>query len=37
MIFLPKFDAAEVMRLLPKATSMMAVPTFYVRLLDEPG
>jgi malonyl-CoA/methylmalonyl-CoA synthetase len=36
-IFLPKFDADEVMRLLPKATSMMAVPTFYVRLLDEPG
>jgi malonyl-CoA/methylmalonyl-CoA synthetase len=37
MIFLPKFDAGEVMRLLPKASSMMAVPTFYVRLLDEPG
>ena len=37
MIFLPKFDAGEVMRLLPRATSMMAVPTFYVRLLDEPG
>ncbi len=36
-IFLPKFDADEVIRLLPKATSMMAVPTFYVRLLDEPG
>jgi malonyl-CoA/methylmalonyl-CoA synthetase len=37
MIFLPKFDAGETIRLLPKATSMMAVPTFYVRLLDEPG
>jgi malonyl-CoA/methylmalonyl-CoA synthetase len=36
-IFLPKFDAGEVIRLLPKATSMMAVPTFYVRLLNEPG
>jgi malonyl-CoA/methylmalonyl-CoA synthetase len=36
MIFLPKFDAGEVRRLMPKATSMMAVPTFYVRLLDEP-
>ncbi len=36
MIFLPKFDAGEVMRQMPKATSMMAVPTFYVRLLDEP-
>jgi malonyl-CoA/methylmalonyl-CoA synthetase len=37
MIFLPKFDAATVMRMLPLATSMMAVPTFYVRLLDEKG
>jgi len=37
MIFLPKFDAAAVLRLLPQATSMMAVPTFYVRLLDEPA
>ena len=37
MIFLTKFDADEVMRLLPKATSMMAVPTFYVRLLGHPG
>ncbi|HLL26750.1 MAG TPA: malonyl-CoA synthase [Xanthobacteraceae bacterium] len=35
MIFLPKFEAGEVMRLMPKATSMMAVPTFYVRLLEE--
>jgi malonyl-CoA/methylmalonyl-CoA synthetase len=34
MVFLSRFDANEVMRLLPKATSMMAVPTFYVRLLD---
>jgi malonyl-CoA/methylmalonyl-CoA synthetase len=34
MIFLSRFDANEVMRLLPKVTSMMAVPTFYVRLLD---
>jgi malonyl-CoA/methylmalonyl-CoA synthetase len=37
MIFLPKFDAGEVLRLLTRASSMMAVPTFYVRLLDEPG
>ncbi|HXL69094.1 MAG TPA: malonyl-CoA synthase [Xanthobacteraceae bacterium] len=37
MIFLPKFDPAEVMRLLPKSTTMMGVPTFYVRLLDQPG
>ena len=33
MIFLPKFDADEVMRLLPRATTMMGVPTFYTRLL----
>jgi malonyl-CoA/methylmalonyl-CoA synthetase len=37
MIFLQKFDADEVMRLLPDATTMMGVPTFYVRLLDHPG
>ncbi|MGO4833374.1 malonyl-CoA synthase [Rhizobiaceae sp. 2RAB30] len=35
MIFLPKFDAAEAMRLLPAATVMMGVPTFYVRLLAD--
>jgi malonyl-CoA/methylmalonyl-CoA synthetase len=37
MIFLAKFDADEVMRLLPKATAMMGVPTFYTRLLKHPG
>jgi malonyl-CoA/methylmalonyl-CoA synthetase len=37
MIFLPGFNAAEVMRLLPQATVMMGVPTFYTRLLDQPG
>jgi malonyl-CoA/methylmalonyl-CoA synthetase len=37
MIFLPKFDADQVMSLLPKATSMMGVPTFYTRLLAHPG
>ncbi|MFN3350534.1 malonate--CoA ligase [Pseudorhodoplanes sp.] len=37
MIFLAKFDADEVMRHLPKATSMMGVPTFYTRLLKHPG
>ncbi len=36
MIFLPKFDAAEVIRHLPQATAMMGVPTFYTRLLDDP-
>jgi malonyl-CoA/methylmalonyl-CoA synthetase len=37
MIFLPKFDPEQIMRLMPRATSMMGVPTFYVRLLDHPG
>jgi malonyl-CoA/methylmalonyl-CoA synthetase len=37
MIFLPKFDAGEVMRFLPKATAMMGVPTFYTRLLKVRG
>ncbi len=36
MIFLPKFDANEMIRLMPRATSMMGVPTFYTRLLDQP-
>jgi acyl-CoA synthetase (AMP-forming)/AMP-acid ligase II len=36
MIFFGKFDAEEMIRLLPKATSMMGVPTFYVRLADHP-
>lgn len=37
MIFLSKFDADEVVRQLPRATSMMGVPTFYVRLLQSPA
>ena len=37
MIFLPKFDAVQVMGLLPRATSLMGVPTFYVRLLQQPA
>src|SRR5690606_4074130 len=36
MIFLAKFDADEVIRHLPRATSMMGVPTFYTRLLQAP-
>ncbi|WP_050929668.1 malonate--CoA ligase [Aestuariivita boseongensis] len=36
MIFLPKFDLDQVIRLLPQATTMMGVPTFYTRLLDDP-
>jgi malonyl-CoA/methylmalonyl-CoA synthetase len=37
MLWLPKFDAREVVELLPQATVMMGVPTFYTRLLAEPG
>ena len=33
MIFLPKFDRDQVIKALPRATVMMGVPTFYVRLL----
>lgn len=36
MIFLPKFDSAEVMRHLPRSTVFMGVPTYYVRLLAAP-
>lgn len=36
MIFLPKFDAGQVMRHLPRSTVFMGVPTYYVRLLSEP-
>ena len=35
MIFLPRFDANEIIRHLPKATTLMGVPTFYVRLLAQ--
>ena len=35
MIFLPKFDADKALSFLPKATTMMGVPTFYTRLLNE--
>ena len=33
LIFLPTFNANEIVRLLPQATVMMGVPTFYTRLL----
>jgi malonyl-CoA/methylmalonyl-CoA synthetase len=35
MLWLPKFDAKEVIDLLPHATVMMGVPTFYARLLAD--
>ena len=37
MILLPKFDAGELVRLMPRASVLMGVPTFYTRLLAEPG
>ncbi|WP_151637087.1 malonate--CoA ligase [Noviherbaspirillum aerium] len=37
MIFLPRFDSAEVLRCLPRASVFMGVPTYYVRLLAEPS
>lgn len=36
LIFLPRFDLDAIIRLLPKATAMMGVPTFYTRLLARP-
>ncbi|MEO0991925.1 MAG: AMP-binding protein, partial [Pseudomonadota bacterium] len=36
MIFLPRFDLDTVFAELPRATSMMGVPTFYTRLLGDP-
>lgn len=35
MIFLPKFNADKALSFLPQATTMMGVPTFYTRLLNE--
>ena len=35
IIFLPKFSVDEVIKFLPKATSLMGVPTFYTRLLSD--
>ena len=35
MLFLPRFDVRELIRLMPRATTLMGVPTFYSRLLGE--
>ena len=35
MIFLPKFDLDQVLQHLPRASTMMGVPTFYTRLLSD--
>ncbi len=37
MIFLPKLDVDQLIAQMPRATSLMGVPTFYTRLLDHPG
>lgn len=37
MIFLPKLDADAILKVMPRATSMMGVPTFYTRLLAHAG
>ena len=36
MIFLPNFHPDTTLAHLPRATTMMGVPTFYTRLLDDP-
>ncbi len=36
MVFLPKFDVDWMIDMMPQATTMMGVPTFYTRLLDDP-
>ena len=35
MIFLPGLNMDEMIRLMPRATTMMGVPTFFTRLLDD--
>ena len=37
MIFMARFDADVVVTALPRATSLMGVPTFYTRLVEHPG
>src|SRR6185437_12292080 len=37
MIFLPKFDADLIIKLMARATVLMGVPTFYTRLLQNPA
>ena len=35
MVFLPRFDLDQIIKELPRSTTMMGVPTFYTRLLDD--
>ncbi|MGY2050721.1 malonate--CoA ligase [Methylobacterium sp. JK268] len=37
MIFLPKLDPPRILSLMGRASVLMGVPTFYTRLLKEPG
>ncbi len=37
LVMLERFDAGEVLRLLPRVSVLMGVPTYYTRLLAEPG
>ena len=37
MVFLPRFEAADIVRRMAGATVFMGVPTHYARLLAEPG
>ncbi len=37
MVFLPGFKVDQALAWLPRVTTMMGVPTYYTRLLDEPG
>jgi malonyl-CoA/methylmalonyl-CoA synthetase len=37
LLFLPKLDAEQIMKMMPRATAMMGVPTFYTRLLQHAG
>lgn len=36
IIFLPKFTSQDAIKWMPSATTLMGVPTFYTRLLDDP-
>ncbi|MBI2754459.1 MAG: malonyl-CoA synthase [Betaproteobacteria bacterium] len=37
IVLLPRFEARQILRYLPQATVFMGVPTYYLRLLAEPG
>lgn len=37
LVFMPKFDAKKIVAAMPGASALMGVPTYYTRLLGEPG